>query len=152
MAWPKELYRKKIDLVRFLYEYFILTNLLHVTTLDRKHSQSTNLCQICSEKVYIYLGFYIAFTTVQVISRRIVLWAEETSTYSWSTFCAVNCRPSSKQLATFPHRIRVWTTNLRGGRQVCYHFATVAPSWICRMWFKSSPKESFRKICLFFLE
>ena len=30
--------------------------------------------------VFIYLGFYVAFNTVQVISRRIVGRAEETST------------------------------------------------------------------------
>ena len=33
---------------------------------------------------FIYLGFYFAFNTVQVISRRVVGRAEETSTYSWS--------------------------------------------------------------------
>ena len=31
---------------------------------------------------FIYLGFYVAFNTVQVISRRVVGMAEETSTYS----------------------------------------------------------------------
>ena len=42
--------------------------------------------------LFIYLGFNIAFNTfVQVISRWVVLWAEETSTYSWSMFCTVNC-------------------------------------------------------------
>ena len=30
--------------------------------------------------LFIYLGFYIAFSTVQVISRRVVGRAEETST------------------------------------------------------------------------
>ena len=30
--------------------------------------------------VFIYLGFYVAFNTVQVISRRVVGRAEETST------------------------------------------------------------------------
>ena len=40
---------------------------------------------------FIYLGFYVAFNTVQVISRRVVGRAEETSTYSWSRFCTVNC-------------------------------------------------------------
>ena len=30
--------------------------------------------------VYVYLGFYVAFNTVQVISRRVVGRAEETST------------------------------------------------------------------------
>ena len=40
---------------------------------------------------FIYLGFYITFNTVQVISRRVVGRAEETSTYSLSGFCTVNC-------------------------------------------------------------
>ena len=44
--------------------------------------------------IFIYLfGFYVALNTVQVISRRVVLWVEETSTYSWSRFCTVNCQP-----------------------------------------------------------
>ena len=41
----------------------------------------------------IYLGFYMAFNTVQVISRRVLGRAEETSTYSLLGFCTVNCRP-----------------------------------------------------------
>ena len=45
--------------------------------------------------VFIYLGFYIAFNTVQVISRRVVRRAEETSTYSSLGFCTVNCRPTA---------------------------------------------------------
>ena len=50
--------------------------------------------KICLTNLCIYLftwGFYIAFKTVQVISLRVVLRAEETSTYSWSRFCTVNC-------------------------------------------------------------
>ena len=43
---------------------------------------------------FFYWGFYVAFNTVQVISRRVVGRAEETSTYSWSRFCTVNCRPT----------------------------------------------------------
>ena len=43
--------------------------------------------------LFIYLGFYVAFNTVQVISRRVVGRAEETSTYSLSGICTVNCRP-----------------------------------------------------------
>ena len=43
--------------------------------------------------LFIYLGFYVAFNTVQVISRRVVGTAEETSTYSSLGFCTVNCRP-----------------------------------------------------------
>ena len=38
---------------------------------------------------FIYLGFYVAFNTVQVISRRVVGRAEETSTYSSLGFCTV---------------------------------------------------------------
>ena len=52
--------------------------------------------------IFIYLGFYVAFNTVQVISRRVVGRAEETSTYSWSRFCTVNCRLNGKQLPAFP--------------------------------------------------
>ena len=43
----------------------------------------------------IYLGFYVAFNTIQVISRRVVGRAEETSTYSSLGLCTVNCRPTA---------------------------------------------------------
>ena len=43
----------------------------------------------------IYLGFYVTFDPVQVISRWVVGRAEETSTYSWSRFCTVNCQPTA---------------------------------------------------------
>ena len=45
--------------------------------------------------LFIYLGFYVAFNTAQVISRRVVGRAEETSTYSLLGFCTVNCRPTA---------------------------------------------------------
>ena len=51
---------------------------------------------------FIYLGFYDAFNTIQVISRRVVGRAEETSTYSWSRFCTVNCQPTAKHIPAFP--------------------------------------------------
>ena len=41
--------------------------------------------------VFISLGFYVTFNTVQIISQWVVTRAEETSTYSWSRFCTVNC-------------------------------------------------------------
>ena len=44
---------------------------------------------------FIYLGFYVAFNTAQVISRRVVGRAEETSTYSSLGLCTVNCRPTA---------------------------------------------------------
>ena len=40
----------------------------------RKSILYTNIC------LFVYLGFYVAFNTVQVISRRVVGRAEETST------------------------------------------------------------------------
>ena len=43
---------------------------------------------LISKQYFIYLfGFNVAFNTVKVISRPVVLWAEGTSTYSWSNFC-----------------------------------------------------------------
>ena len=45
--------------------------------------------------LFIYLGCCVAFNTVQVISRRVVGRAEETSTYSSLGLCTVNCRPTA---------------------------------------------------------
>ena len=80
------------------------------------------------ERVFIYLGFYVAFNTVQVISRWVVGRAEETSTYSSLGFCTVNCRPmaSNYQLSQL-RPCRESNPSLRGGRRECYHSATVAP-------------------------
>ena len=77
--------------------------------------------------LFIYLGFYVAFNAVQVISRRVVGRAEETRTYSSSGFCTVNCRPtaSNYQLSHLTP-CRELNPSLRGGRRECYHSATVA--------------------------
>ena len=77
---------------------------------------------------FIYLGFYVAFNNVQVIPRRVVGRAEETSTYSSLGFCTVNCRPTARnyQLSHIRPR-RGSNSGLRGGRPECYHSATVAP-------------------------
>ena len=78
--------------------------------------------------LFIYLGFYVAFNTVQVISRRVVGRAEETSTYSSSGFCTVNCLPTASNYQLSHLRpCRELNPNLRGGRRECYHSATVAP-------------------------
>ena len=50
--------------------------------------------------LFIYLGFYVTFNTVQVISRRVVGRAEETSTCSSSGFCKLPT--NGKQLPAFP--------------------------------------------------
>ena len=81
--------------------------------------------------LFIYLGFYVAFNTVQVISRRVVGRAEETSTYSSLGLCTVNCQPTASNYQLFPHLrpSRGSNPGLRGGRPECYHSATVAPRW-----------------------
>ena len=78
--------------------------------------------------LFIHLGFYVAFNTVQVISWRVVGRAEETSTYSSSGFCTVNCPPTSGNYQ-LSHSRPCWEPNpgFRGGRRECYHSATVAP-------------------------
>ena len=75
----------------------------------------------------IYMGFSVAFNTVQVISQWRVLWTEETSTYSWPRFCTVKCWPSVRNYQLSHIESGIWTADLRGGRWVCYHYAIVAP-------------------------
>ena len=80
------------------------------------------------EDLFIYLGFYVTFNTVQVISQRVVGRAEETSAYSLLGFCTVNCRPTASNYQLSHLRpCRESNTDLRGGRRECYHSATVAP-------------------------
>ena len=45
--------------------------------------------------LFTYLGFYIIFDPGQFMSRPVVGRAEETSTYSSSGFCTVNCLPTA---------------------------------------------------------
>ena len=87
----------------------------------------------CLLYLFIYLGFYVAFNTVQVISRRVVGRAEETSTYSSLGFCTVNCRPTASNYQ-LSHLRPCWGSKpgLRGGRRECYHSATVAPRVCCK--------------------
>ena len=72
--------------------------------------------------------FYVAFNTVQVISRRVLGRAEKTSTYSSSGFCTVNCRPtaSNYQLSHLRPCREATPASEVGGE--CYHSATVAPT------------------------
>ena len=86
------------------------------------------LCYTVLQYILIYLGFYIAFNTVQVISQRVVERAEETSTYSLSEFCTLNCQPTVSNYQLSHLRLcRELNPSLRGGRRECYHSATVAP-------------------------
>ena len=67
---------------------------------------------------FIYLWFYVAFNTVQVISRRVVRRAEETSTYNLLGFCTVNCRPTASNYQLSHLRLcRESNPGLRGGRR-----------------------------------
>ena len=69
----------------------------------------------------LILTFYVAFNTLQVISRWVVGRAEETSTYSWSRFCTVNCRPTaSNYLLSHLRSIREPNSNLRV-LPLCHH-------------------------------
>ena len=86
--------------------------------------------------LFIYLGFYVAFNTVQVISRRVVGRAEETGTYSSLGFCTVNCRPTASNYMYQLSHLRPWrgsNPSLRGGRRECYHSVTVAPIGVLRI-------------------
>ena len=78
--------------------------------------------------IFIYLGFYVAFNTVQVISRQVVGRSEETSTYSSLGLCTVNCRPTASNYQLSHLRPSPGSNpSLRGGRRECYHSTTVAP-------------------------
>ena len=95
------------------------------------YRQWITICQDSSKSLddlFIYLGFYVAFNTVQVISRRVVGRAEETSTYSSLGFCTENCQPTASNYQ-LSHLRPCWEPNpgLRGGGRECYHSATVAP-------------------------
>ena len=92
--------------------------------------------------LFIYLGFYVAFNTVQVISRRVVGMAEETSTYSLLGFCTVNCQPTASNYQLSHLRpCQESNPGLRGGRRECYHSATMVPFWL---------QEAERKVkCMF---
>ena len=71
---------------------------IHFQTTDNVIAVEKVAEQHIGTKYCIYLfiwGFYVAFNTVQVISRRVVGRAEETSTYSSLGFCTVNCRPTA---------------------------------------------------------
>ena len=93
--------------------------------------------------LFIYLGFYVAFNTVQVISPRVVGRAEETSTYSLLGFCTLNSRPTASNYQLSHLRpCRESNPSLRGGRRECYHSATVAPTTF---------KEKVRLHCTSFL-
>ena len=98
---------------------------------DYKLTSNGRLIQkalLVASSIFFYLEFYVAFNTVQVISRQVFGRAEETSTYSLSGFCTVKCRPTANNYQLSHLRpCREPNPSLRGGRQEFYHSATVAP-------------------------
>ena len=64
-----------------------ITGVIGTRLCRMKFNKEQNLSKVNNHKLYffsvclfVYLGFYVAFNTVQVISRRVVGRAEETST------------------------------------------------------------------------
>ena len=82
---------------------------------------------LCDCFIYLFIWGFTSLSTLY-ISRRVVGRAEETSTYSWSRFCSVNCWPTASNYQV-SHLRPCWELNpgLRGGRRECYHSATIAP-------------------------
>ena len=110
--------------IRLTFLFFQLYNLTIVSSLPVFPVMLNSMSIF-----FIYLGLYIAFNTVQVISRRVVGRAEETSTYSSLGVCTVNCRPmASNYLLSHLRPCRESNHGLRGGRRECDHSATVAPN------------------------
>ena len=90
--------------------------------------------------IYLF-GFYVAFNTVQVISRQVVGRAEETGTYSSSGFCTGNCR-----LMASNYQVSHLRLCREGGRRECYHYATVAPSQAVLNLPQTSPNQMERSL------
>ena len=86
--------------------------------------------------MFIYLGFYIPFNTVQVISRRVVGMAEETSSYSWSRLCTVNCRPTASNYQLSYFRPSNFTRNNKA-EKLYFHVRTLINA---NLWFYNQLK------------
>ena len=94
-----------VQLHIFLYTYVPLYPCVQISDFNRHLGQGREGRE---EAVFIHLGFNVAFNTVYVISRRVVLWAEETRTYR-DVYCKL---PTiGIQLPTLPHS--VWGLNHR---------------------------------------
>ena len=107
--------------------------------------------QICNTYLFIvYLGFYVAFNTVQVVSRWVVGRAEETSTYSFSGFCTVNCQPTASNYQLSHLRpCQESNPGLRGGMQECYHSTTVGPAILTHIVFPCYVPQYSITLCKF---
>ena len=78
---------------------------LHLMTGHEYFTPTDNSTCKVGVNLFIYLGFYVAFNTVQVISRRVVGRAEETMQYIEFTRVLYCKLPTNgKQLPAFPHK------------------------------------------------
>ena len=88
--------------------------------------------KLASQHSYIYIYFlFEVLRRFQHCAGHITTGgrAEETSTYSWSRFCTVNCRPTASNYQLSHLRLcREPNPGLRGRRLECYHSATVVPT------------------------
>ena len=55
--------------------------------------------------IYLF-GSFTSLSTLYSLPGRVVLCAEETSTYSWSRFLYCKLLTIGNQLPTFPHKVR----------------------------------------------
>ena len=77
-----------------LCKSYLLVSIYYLLILLFTYMLFTNATYSPIINLFIYL-FMWGFTSLSTLvkSRRVVGRAEETSTYSWSRFCTVNCRP-----------------------------------------------------------
>ena len=92
-------------------------------------------CTKAVDQIYgDWLGFSSIFTSclVSVILWRVVRRAMKTSIYNWSRSFTVNCCPPASNYQLSHMRSGPYSTsNLRGGRRVCYHCTTmVSCDWL----------------------
>ena len=130
---------KSLTLLKLISMYFsiLLSDMMQLKEISHTIPKSTCSQNIAQTELINFLslalnlfiwGFTSLSTLYRSFSRRVVGRAEETSTYSSLGFCTVNCRPTaSNYLLSHLRPCRESNPSLRGGRQECYHSATVAP-------------------------
>ena len=83
------------------------------------------------ERAFIYIfiwRFYVAFNTVQVISRRVVWKGRGNQYIQFARVLYCKLPTNGKQLPAFPLKAMTRIEpQLQSGRRECYHSATVAP-------------------------
>ena len=81
----------KFSLIQITVDRFICENL---EIRDRLNAKTSYALVLATSDVVPQLNHLELTTSWINLRRQVVLWGEETSTYSWSMFCIINCRPS----------------------------------------------------------